>query len=122
MLNRAISRIYDEAIREHGLKFSQMNILTMVTLHGPIAPIDVGRMLSLEKSSLSRNVALMEEKGWLLSEAGERGGRVLTTTAAGRQLLERAMPGWRDAQRRVVSMLGERTSDELRRAAARSLE
>jgi hypothetical protein len=60
MLNRKISRIYDEAVRPHGIKFSQMNILTMVALNEPVAPVDLVRVLELEKSTLSRNVALME--------------------------------------------------------------
>ncbi|MEM9816445.1 MAG: MarR family transcriptional regulator, partial [Cyanobacteria bacterium P01_D01_bin.6] len=51
ILNRAVSRIYDDMIRPHGIKFSQLNILTVVTLHGPIQQMEVGRLLSLEKST-----------------------------------------------------------------------
>ena len=52
MLSRKISRLYDEALRPHGIKFSQMNVLTIVALRGPVAPVEVGRTLELEKSTL----------------------------------------------------------------------
>ena len=117
ILNRAISRLYDEAVRPHGLKFSQMNILTVVTVHEPIQQIDVRRILSLEKSTLSRNVALMEAKGWIESLPGEGKNRLLQTTPVGRQLLLDAAPDWQRAQERVVSMLGKRTAAEIMQAA-----
>ena len=114
--------MYDEMIRPHGLKFSQMNILTVVTLHGPVQPVEVGRMLSLEKSTLSRNVALMEANGWLEVLPGDGNTQLLRTTQQGQQLLKAAMPSWRKAQEQVKSMLGDEVAIELRRAADRILE
>ena len=117
ILSRAISRIYDDMIRPHGIKFSQMNILTVVTLHGPIQQMEVGRMLSLEKSTLSRNVTLMEAKGWLQSQPGEGKNRFLGVTQKGRELLVNAAPDWAKAQERVTAILGSQTAVELRQAA-----
>ncbi|MEM9217259.1 MAG: MarR family winged helix-turn-helix transcriptional regulator [Cyanobacteria bacterium P01_F01_bin.150] len=117
ILSRAISRIYDDMIRPHGIKFSQMNILTVVTLHGPIQQADVGRMLSLEKSTLSRNVTLMESKGWLQHQSGEGKNRFLMVTPEGRELLVSAAPDWAKAQERVTAILGEQTAVALRQAA-----
>ena len=117
ILNRAVSRIYDDMIRPHGIKFSQLNILTVVTLHGPIQQIEVGHILSLEKSTLSRNVTLMEAKGWLQCQSGEGRNRFLVVTPKGRELLVNAAPDWATAQDRVAAMLGEQTAVELRQAA-----
>ena len=122
MLNRLVSRIYDEQIRPHGLKFSQMNILTVVTLHGPVQPVEVARILSLEKSTLSRNVSLMEANGWLETLPGRGNAQLLRVTAEGRRLLKKAAPGWRRAQKRVVSLLGGRTATAVRRAMDRATE
>ena len=119
ILNRAISRIYDEMIRPHGIKFSQMNILTVVTLRGPIQQKAVGQILSLEKSTLSRNVGLMETKGWLKSQAGEGNNRFLVVTPKGRDLLVSAAPDWAKAQEQVTTILGVQTAAELRQAADR---
>jgi len=119
MLNRKISRIYDEMIRPHGLRFSQMNILTVVSLHEPIAPAEVGRKLELEKSTLSRNVALMQGKGWIEILPGESNGQLLSTAVAGRRLLAVAAPSWRVAQERVEELLGTQATTTIRQAADR---
>ncbi|AFY38368.1 regulatory protein MarR [[Leptolyngbya] sp. PCC 7376] len=117
ILSRAISRIYDDRIRPHGIKFSQMNILTVVTLHEPIQQVEVGRMLSLEKSTLSRNVNLMKSKGWLQSQSDEGSNRFLVATQKGHELLVKAAPDWVKAQEQVTAILGEQTAIELRQAA-----
>ncbi len=117
ILSRAISRIYDDVIRPHGIKFSQLNILTVVTVHGPIQQMDVGRMLSLEKSTLSRNVTLMETNGWLQSQSEQGKNRILAVTPKGRELLLNAAPDWATAQDRVTAILGEQTAVGLRQAA-----
>ena len=119
ILNRAISRIYDDMIRPHGIKFSQMNILTVVTLRGPIQQKEIGQILSLEKSTLSRNVALMETKGWLKIQAGEGNNRFLVVTPKGQDLLVSAAPDWAKAQEQVTTILGAQTAAELRQAADR---
>ena len=112
--------MYDDALRSHGIKFSQMNILTVVTLRGPIQPVEVARILSIEKSTLSRNVRIMEANGWIESHAGEVGNtQLLRVTRQGRRLLRNAAPAWRQAQERVTSLLGERTTASLGRAADR---
>ena len=120
MLNRAMTRIYDDLLRPHGIKFSQMNILTVVTLRGPVQPIEVTRILSIEKSTLSRNVRIMDANGWIESLAGDAGNtRLLRVTRKGRRLLEKAAPAWSAAQEQVISLLGERTTAALRSAVDR---
>ena len=119
MLSRKLSRLYDEALRPHGIKFSQMNVLTIVALRGPVAPVEVGRELELEKSTLSRNVALLEARGWLDVLPGEGNGRLLRITPAGARLLRAASGAWRAAQGSAEALLGRRTADDLCRAADR---
>jgi DNA-binding MarR family transcriptional regulator len=120
MLNRAMSRIYDDVLRPHGVKFSQLNILTVVALRGPIQPVEVARILSLEKSTLSRNLRILEDRGWVESHSGESGNTLqLRLTAAGRRLLKSAAPAWREAQEIVTAALGERVASSIRGAAGR---
>ena len=119
MLNRTISRIYDEEIRQHGIKFSQMNILTIVTLHGPVQQLEVARLLSLEKSTLSRNVAVMETNGWIEVLPGHGNSRMLQVTPKGRLLLQKSAPGWEAAQRRVESLLGNKAVASVKQASNR---
>ncbi|MFQ5502514.1 MAG: MarR family winged helix-turn-helix transcriptional regulator, partial [Phycisphaerae bacterium] len=55
LLNRTITNIFDDALRPLGLKVSQLNVLVVVAKRGPVSPTEVGRVLHLEKSTLSRN-------------------------------------------------------------------
>ncbi len=65
LLNRTITGIYDEALRPHGVTVGQLNILVFVAKRGPLLAGDVARRLNMEKSTVSRNVRLMRENGWL---------------------------------------------------------
>lgn len=107
MLNRVASRVYDEALRPHGIRFSQMNILTAVILIGPTRPAEISRQLQLEKSTLSRNLGIMEDNGWLITEPAETGaGRLVRVTNAGQECYQAAAPAWRQAQATIAAMLG----------------
>ena len=118
MLNRVMTRIYDEELRPYGIKFSQMNILTAVTLHGPVQPVDVAGILAIEKSTLSRNLGIMRKNGWLKID---RGGRVhaLRLAPKGAALLTGILPLWRRAQKKAEVMLG--SSAESIQAAGRKV-
>lgn len=117
MLSRIVSRIYDDCLRPHGVRFSQMNILTTVVLKGPVQPVDVGRLLSIEKSTLSRNVRVMEENGWLKSEPSPSGvGHRLLITKKGERLYQAAAPAWRRAQNTIEELLGADGTCAIRRA------
>ena len=125
MLNRSTSRIYDEQLRAHGLKFSQMNILAAITLEAPVQPRRIAETLCIEKSTLSRNVRVMQSNGWIERIPGEAGNtQLLRTTQEGFRLLQKATPAWRTAQKRVESLLGVAAVTTIRNAAdhVRTLE
>ncbi len=120
ILNRTMTRIYDDLLRPHGIKFSQMNILTVIAMEGSVQPVEVVRILSIEKSTLSRNVRLMEANGWIERLPGDTGNsQLLRITPQGRQLYEKAAPAWRRAQKPATALLGERTTAALLRAVDR---
>lgn len=107
-LNRAITNIYDEALRPLGLKVSQMNILVAVAKMQTARPADICQKLHLDGSTLSRNVERMKAKGWLETVADpDRRAAPFQLTAAGRRLLKQAVPKWRVAQQQAKTILGE---------------
>lgn len=108
LLNRAVTAIYDEALRPHGLKVSQMSVLVVVASLGSVSPGAVGRRLHMEKSTLSRNVDRMRARGWLEVVPTEDGRATeLRVTARGRRLLQEAHRPWSRAQQRAAELLGE---------------
>ena len=117
MLNRIVTRMYDEMLRPHDLKFSQMNILTIIALRGPISPAQISRILAIEKSTLSRNERLMTENKWIERLPGEGGNTyVLALTPHGRRLYKKAAPAWQKAQEKLTELLGDQTAAAIRLA------
>lgn len=117
-LSRAISRIYDEALRPHGIKATQLGILAIVSILGEAKPSEVCRVLHLEVSTLSRNMHRMRTKGWLrVSPRKDRRAYGLKLTPRGNRILMQAFPAWRGAQEKVTSLLGKRNTGAIGRMA-----
>jgi DNA-binding MarR family transcriptional regulator len=108
ILNRAITGLYDEAIRPLGVKVSQMNILVATAKLGVARPGRLCEILHMDTSTLSRNAERMVANGWLevVPDADAR-MQPLRVTDAGMTLLKRALPAWEQAQARARAILGE---------------
>jgi DNA-binding MarR family transcriptional regulator len=107
VLTRAVTKLYNRALRPYGLTVSQMNILVAVSRLEDAKQQDVCRILHLDKSSLSRDVERMRAQGWLESLPGDDGrSALLRITRSGRTLLQRTFPAWHQAQRQAKVLLG----------------
>ncbi|MEL7329193.1 MAG: MarR family winged helix-turn-helix transcriptional regulator [Cyanobacteria bacterium J06634_6] len=106
-VNRTITRLYDEALRPHGLTVNQLNILAVVISEKKIRPGQLGQILGMEKSTVSRTVDRMVRKDWLKVTAGEDSRtQLLTVTAKGRKLLLSVTPIWDNLQAGVLTDTG----------------
>lgn len=106
-INRAVTSVYDKALRPLGLKISQLNILVCTAKLGLASRRQVCRHLMLEASTLSRNVDRMRHRGWLEVMPGKDARTApFRLTPLGWRLLERAFPLWKEAQRRTIELLG----------------
>ena len=86
---------------------AQLNLLTSIANAEPVRSGRLADGLSMEISTLSRNVSLLERRGWVEVLHAERGnGRVLRLTAAGASKLEQLMPAWESAQQEACELLG----------------
>ncbi len=107
LISRVISRIFDNALRAHGLKVGQMSILAALAGLGEADPLELCRLLALDASTLSRNVRRMAMRGWIKpSPKGDRRAHQLELTPAGEDLLLKAFPRWQAAQARAAEVLG----------------
>jgi DNA-binding MarR family transcriptional regulator len=115
MLHRAVSAVYDDALGGHGLGIAQLNLLVAVERLGDRAtPSLVSRVLMLEKSSVSREVDRLVERGWMTRSTGADGrSQRLALSVQGRRLLDAALPSWQAAQARVRALLGDAGADLL---------
>jgi DNA-binding MarR family transcriptional regulator len=107
-LNRVVTKIYDDSLRPLGLRTAQQTILVAISLMKTPTPTDLERRLSLDKSTVSRNVDRMQRRGWVEFVPGEDGrSHYLKLTAKGANLLRESTALWQVAQRKVALLLGK---------------
>jgi DNA-binding MarR family transcriptional regulator len=107
LLGRAITRVYDSALRPHGVNIAQVNLLVSIGNFQPVPSGKLADALSMDISTLSRNVALMEREGWVDVLKADRGnGRVLRLTEVGAAKLDALKPAWSAAQKEAAALLG----------------
>jgi DNA-binding MarR family transcriptional regulator len=100
---RAITRHFEAHLRRHGLRATQFSILAVLALAGPKRMGELAKLLDLERTTLTRIAALLEDKGWLEHGPSEDAReRVLRITPSGRRKLESAYPSWKEAQDTVA--------------------
>ena len=78
-----------------------------MALCGPVATNELARILVMDRTTLTRNLRLLREAGWVESSPG-RGGRELRfdLSPTGRETLAAAIPVWREAQEGIVDAFG----------------
>jgi DNA-binding MarR family transcriptional regulator len=117
LLTRAVTKIYNKALRPHGLTIGQMNILVAVSYLGEAKQQEISQALHLEKSTLSRDLARIRAQGWVTDAPGDDGrSSLLRVTAHGKKLLQKAFPAWQKAQQQATALLGKRDIAALGRA------
>lgn len=120
VLSRAISALYDEAFRPHGVKISQINVLVAIRRMGRTRSADVAAALQMDASTVSRNIERLVARGWLKPvPAGDGRVRCLALTAAGEALLEEVAPAWAQAQQRAEALIGDQGAALIKGAADR---
>ena len=102
---RLVTQLYDEELRPR-LPASQFALLSAIAKRPKSTQSALARTLAFDKTTLSRNLALLKKNGWIeytaTDDQRERGVRL---TAAGADLLVAAKPGWRRAQKRLQSAM-----------------
>jgi DNA-binding MarR family transcriptional regulator len=76
---------------------------------------DLGLLAGLDRSTIGRNVKVLERRGLVrLASAEDQREAAVTLTSAGVEALHRGAPLWEAAQRRVETALGVEGARALR--------
>jgi DNA-binding MarR family transcriptional regulator len=111
-LARAVTRLYNDRLRPLGLNLTEMNLLAAIAAQGSVQPARLGHAMALEKSTLSRNSSRLVDRGWVeVRDHPDGRGVLLAVTAAGNQMLLRAVPAWQQAQQQAQSLVAEALAD-----------
>jgi DNA-binding MarR family transcriptional regulator len=105
--SRAVTQLYTRELRQVGLKPTQFTSLMALSLLGSMPQGELAGRLAIDSTTLTRTLAPLIRKGWILSETGEdRRERLIRLTSSGRDCLEKAKPCWKRAQGRILQTLG----------------
>ncbi len=105
---RIVTRMYNQELRETGLELTQFTLLMALSLTGEITQGNLGELLALDTTSLTRMLRLMTKRRLIGVKAGDdRRQRLLRLTPSGRQKLQESWPHWERAQNRLRGSLGE---------------
>jgi DNA-binding MarR family transcriptional regulator len=115
---RALTQVYAEALRPLGLRSSQFTILQALTVAGELTQGDLGRILAMDSTTLTRTLAIMSRHRWIARHRGDdRREWRLSLSQTGKACFDRALPAWERAQARVRQQLGSSRWDQLMKLA-----
>jgi DNA-binding MarR family transcriptional regulator len=104
---RALTQHYDEALRPLGLRATQFTVLQALSLAGEVTQGELGQILAINSTTLTRTLAILGREGWVAKQEGrDRREWRLRLTKAGEAQFKRALPSWERVQSRLRRRLG----------------
>jgi DNA-binding MarR family transcriptional regulator len=107
---RAVTQLYDEMLRPAGIRVTQYSLLVVLKIIGPVLVTDLAEKIVMDRTTLTRNLEVMEKQGLVnVAPGADRRTRWVTITESGSAVLLEAYPLWQQAQAKIrESMGGER--------------
>lgn len=105
---RRASAAYDAVLTPFGINIAQFALLRIVTVKGPLSVTELARVAELDRSTMGRNVRVLEGMGLMktVRSAEDQRETVVALTEQGQALYGRALPAWEACQRQLEARLG----------------
>jgi DNA-binding MarR family transcriptional regulator len=113
---RALARRFDDALRPLGMTSGQFSMMMALNRPEPPSIGSVAALLSMDRTTLTAALKPLQRRELVLVDAGDRRGRRLELTPAGRALLACTVPVWRHTHATVDRLLPPDGADRLRQA------
>jgi len=106
---RILSRLVDAQFRvflkEYDITENQLTILFFLKAVNNIEQGEIGKKLILERSTVSRNIKLLEKNG-LVKKSGDY-RPIISTTPSGEALVKELQPKWENIMDNIFGQLGQ---------------
>ncbi|WP_411974187.1 MarR family winged helix-turn-helix transcriptional regulator [Sinorhizobium kummerowiae] len=108
LATRRIGSVYDRALAPVGINIAQFSLLRTIQRRQPVSLTELARSVELDRSTLGRNVRVLERLGLAAMDRGKDDHReaAVKLTARGVDILQQAVPLWEDCQRKIETQLG----------------
>ncbi len=106
---RAITQLYEDALRPTGLRATQFTLLVATRVMGTATISGLAKGLVMDRTTLTRNMKPLEKQGFIRIMPGkeDRREREVTLTLTGQEILSEALPLWKTVQETVIEALGQ---------------
>ncbi len=100
---RAVTRMYDDALRPCGVRATQLTLLMVIDAMGEPTISALAEQLVMDRTTLARDLRPLEAAGWIAVVPGDdRRTRIVRLTTSGGDTLRKALPLWRAAQAALI--------------------
>lgn len=119
--DRRLSQVYDRALRPVGIRSTQYGMLRCVAELADPFISDIGRVLNMDQTTVTRNIEKLEKSGLVLTRQhpGDPRKKLVELSPAGNAALAAGRPLWEAAQQRILSAMGEEDFNSLLRLLAK---
>lgn len=112
--SRRLAAMYDEALEPVGVNIAQFSLLRRIRRAGTVTLTELGRLAELDRSTIGRNVRVLERMGLVALGRGEdHREAVVSLTAQGHKALDEGEPLWDRVQDAIHARLGPTGAMEL---------
>jgi DNA-binding MarR family transcriptional regulator len=112
--SRALTQSYERAFRPIGLRATQFTILQVLSRAGEVSQGQLGEILAMDSTTLTRTLEIMRRHGWIAERRGEdQRERRLSLSNSGKTKLNRATVVWEKIQSRLRGQLGDQAWNNL---------
>lgn len=117
--SRKVTVLYDEALAPFGITLAQYGLMRRIADAVAISLTELGRRADLDRSTVGRNVRLLQKAGLVDPRIGEdqREAQV-ALSEAGQAVLAAARPAWLAAEAQIEARIGPEGVASLRSLAA----
>jgi len=104
---RAVQNLFDSAYKSIGLEGTQYTVLAHIYVAEPITLSKLADMMSVDRTTLGRNLKPLEKKGLIDIKIGDdRRAKLINITDHGREVLSQAQPIWKETHEQIKDLLG----------------
>lgn len=105
--SRGVTKLYDDALEGVGINAAQYSLLKNLQRLGQPSISVLAEALGLDRSTLGRNLKVLQGRGLVLLAGGEdQRNRLVTLSDAGKACVSQALQAWEQTQQRLAERIG----------------
>lgn len=104
--SRMVTQLFDDALASVGLLSTQLPVLVLLALYGPLTISRLAALLVMDRTTLNRVLKPLQARGYIRTVATtDKRKNLLELAPKGHEIIVEAYPLWQKAQEQIVQGL-----------------